>query len=529
MQNPPQTRQTIPPGYREEMIPEEMFQEKEIHLSEYIEILTKRKTLIILFFLLTVSITVLFTLKATPIYQSTAQLIIDKEKTTSPITGEKMDYESYASETLTFQTHFKLIKSTPVIQGVVSALNLDRMTEEDLEISPVKKLIRQLKANISTLLKPAGDDAATQETPLLDPATQRMNRLIGDVQAKIDIEEVRNTRLLNIAVKDKDPAMAADIANTLAREYIRFNLSNRVESSKENLDWLNAELYRLKKQLEDDERAFFEYKQQSKLFSMEGKQRVVDQKISEFNTKYLEARNQRMELDSKIEELERHLRSSRGLAKVRSLLNNTFIENLYNKINNLEIEQSRLAKVYKAKHPKRVQLQSELDKSKKRLNEELAKELANLKSQRTVLKSREEVLEQTITEFEQDALDTSGKELRYTILQRNVNTSQNLYDVMLARVKESDILKTSDTSNIRIVEEAGINPAPVSPNKKRNLLLGMVLGLMGGIGLAFFFEYLDQSIRTEEDVQDILNLPVLSVIPEADKSAGYGYTYGARK
>ncbi|GAB6142762.1 GumC family protein [Desulfocicer niacini] len=515
--------------FQEQPFSDEMFPEKEIHLSEYIEILTKRKKLIILFFVLTVLVTVLFTLKTTPIYQSTAQLIIDKERNTSPITGERMEFEGYASETLTFQTHFKLIKSTPVIQNVVGTLRLDQMKEEDLEISPIQNLVRQLKENVALLLSSADDTTMEKDAPLIDPATEKMNLLVEGVQKKIDIEEVRNTRLLNISVKDKDPVMAADIANALAREYIRFNLSNRVESSKDNLDWLNNELYRLKKKLEDDERAFFEYKQKSKLFSMEGKQKVVDQKISEFNTKYLEARNQRMELDSKISELQKHLESSRGLAKVRSLLNNAFIENLYNKINDLEIEYSKLSKVYKSKHPKLVQLQSELAKSKTRMNEELAKELANLKSQRTVLKAREDVLERTIGEFEQDALDTSGKELKYTILQRNVNTSQNLYDIMVTRVKESDILKTSDTSNIRVVENAAISPVPVSPNKKRNLLLGMVLGLMGGVGLAFFFEYLDQTLRTEEDIQNYLNLSVLSVIPEADKSSGYGYTYGARR
>ncbi|MFK5952974.1 MAG: GumC family protein [Desulfobacterium sp.] len=514
--------------FQDQPFSDEMFQEKEIHLSEYIEILTKRKGLIFLFFILTLSVTILFTLKTTPIYESTSQLIIDKERNTSPITGERMEFEGYASETLTFQTHFKLIKSTPVIQNVVSALRLDQMKEEELEISPIRNLIRQLKENIELLFSSTDDTTIKMEIPLIDPATEKMNRLIEDVREKIDIQEVRNTRLLDISVKDKDPAMAAHIANTLAKEYIRFNLSNRVESSKDNLDWLNNELYGLKKKLEDDERTFFEYKQQSKLFSMEGKQKVVDQKISEFNTKYLEARNQRMELDSKIAELQKHLVSSRGLAKVRSLLNNTFIENLYNQINNLEIEYSKLSKVYKSKHPKLVQLQSQLAKSRTRMKEELAKELANLKSQRTVLKAREDVLERTIGEFEQDALDTSGKELKYTILQRNVNTSQNLYDIMVTRVKESDILKTSDTSNIRIVESAAISPIPVSPNKKRNFLLGIVLGLMGGVGLAFFFEYLDQTLRTEEDIQAYLNLPVLSVVPEADKSSGYGYTHGGK-
>ena len=485
MENQFYQQQVHPRQIQEQPFSDEMFQEKEIHLSEYIEILTKRKALIVLFFILTLSVTILVTLRTTPIYQSTSQLIIDKERNTSPITGERMEFEGYASETLTFQTHFKLIKSTPVIRNVVAALGLDQMEEEALEISPIRNIIRQLKENLKLLLSSNDETVLDADSLLVDPATEKLNKLTQELQKKIDIEEVRNTRLLNISVKDKDPALAAEIANTLAKEYIKFNLSNRVESSKENLDWLNNELYSLKKKLEDDERAFFEYKQQSKLFSMEGKQRVVDQKISEFNSKYLEARNKRMELDSKISELQRHLQSSRGLAKVRSLLNNSFIENLYNKINDLEIEYSKLSKVYKAKHPKVIQLRSQLAKSKTRLNEELAKELANLKSQRTVLKAREDVLEKTIGEFEQDALDTSGKELKYTILQRNVNTSQNLYDVMVARVKESDILKTSDTSNIRVVERGKVSPVPVSPNKKRNILLGLYWDSWGG-GPCFF-------------------------------------------
>ena len=215
--------------FQEQPFSDEMFQEKEIHLSEYIEILTKRKTLIILFFLLTLSVTILFTIKATPIYQSTAQLIIDKERNTSPITGERMEFEGYASETLTFQTHFKLIKSTPVIQNVVSALRLDKLKEEELEISFIRNLVRQFKENLKLLLTSSDDIAMEANAPLIDPATEKMNRLIEDIQAKIDIEEVRNTRLLNISVKDKDPVMAADIANALAKEYIRFNLSNRVE------------------------------------------------------------------------------------------------------------------------------------------------------------------------------------------------------------------------------------------------------------------------------------------------------------
>jgi uncharacterized protein involved in exopolysaccharide biosynthesis len=336
------------------------------------------------------------------------------------------------------------------------------------------------------------------------------------------VEQIRDTRLLNISVKDKDPELAAAMANTLAAKFMEFNLANKMDASKQTLAWLNEELYDLRKKLEDDEQKFFDYKQENMVFSIEGKQKLAEQKIQEFNNKYLETRNKRLELDAKINELDKNLGTLKGVANVRSLINNPIIESIYAKVVDLEIELSRLAKIYKGKHPKIVQAQTELEKTRNSLSQEIAKEKENLKSERKVLFAREKTLESTLAEFEKEALDTSSKELKYTILQRNVDTSRNLYDLMVSRIKESNILQTANTSNIRLVETAQTPIGPVSPNKKRNLLLAMVLGVFFGCGLAFFFEYMDQTIRTEEDIQQHFDLPVLSVIPKADKSVSYG-------
>lgn len=490
----------------------EAIQEREIHISDYLMVLLKRRIVILVFFIFTVSATLLFTLLSTPVYQASAKLIIDKEKSSSPITGERVDYETHTSQTMTFNTHFKLIRSLPVINRVIDTLNLDE-EKEDLDVNPIKEVINQFKANVKLLLK--------VETEELTPHEKRL-KLIEKVQEKIGIKQVPDTRLLTINIKDKNPVLSADMANILAEKYIEFNLANKMESSQKTLEWLNNELYELRKKLEDAEKAFFDYKQENKVFSITGKQKMAEQKIVEFNNRYLEARNRRLELDAKINELTVHIRGNKGIANVRSLVDNPMIDTIYGKIVDLELELTRKSKVFKQKHPQIVQLKSELAKSKKRLSDEIQKELGNLKSERKVLLARERTLEKTISEFESDALDTSSKELKYTILQRNVNTSQNLYDLMVSRVKESNILQSSDTSNIRIVETALVPVRPVSPNKKRNVLLGAILGLFGGIGIAFFLEYLDQSVRTEDDIQSFFNLPVLTVVPEADRSETYG-------
>lgn len=499
---------------------EEPFQEREIHLSEYLMVLMKRKRLILLVFLLTVSATLFYTFASDPIYESSAKLIIDKESSSSPISGERTDYDSYTSQTMSFNTSIKMIASTPVVERVISALKLDA-ENNDLEVNFVREIIAQFKANIKLLLN---SDEAGKFTPE-EVANRKMQALIDTIKKKITVEQVRDTRLLNISVKDKDPELATDMANMLAKKYMEFNLSNKMDASKETLAWLNNELYELRKKLEDDEKKFFEYKQQNKVFSIEGKQKLAEQKIQEFNNKYLETRNRRLELDAKINELSKNINGIQGVANVRSLINNPMIETIYGKMVDIEIELTRLSKIYKSMHPKIVQAKSELEKTEKRLALEIQKERENLKSERKVLSAREETLEKTISEFETDALDTSGKELKFTILQRNMTTSQNLYDLMVSRVKESDILQTSSSSNIRLVEIAQKPLYPVSPKKKRNLLLGIVLGIFAGAGLAFFFEYLDQTVRTEDDIQNHFNLPVLSVIPKADKSVSYGENY----
>ena len=483
-----------------------------IHLSDYLKIITKRKTLVGAFLLVTVTLTMLFSFLMKPVYEAASVMVIDKEQTASPITGEKIDFGSYQSELLTFNTHFKLITSKPVITAVIRELKLDSSVDA-LETNPLKSMAKRLKSNIKLLLK----SAETELTP-----EEKLEGLVKTIQESIDIKTTRETRLLTITVKNTDPKLAEDIANALAKKYIEFDVSNKLEASKENLAWMHNELYTLKKKLEDDEEKFLEYKKLHNVFSVEGKQKVIDQKISEFNNEYLAARNRRLELDEKLKEIDKQFSVSADLIHIRSIIGNPAIDSIYATLTTLEVEASKLSKVYKVKHPKMEQVNSEIAKIRTKLQTELQKEVNNLRSERSVLSAREQVMEKNISEFEGDALDAGSKELRYTILQRNVTTSQNLYDTLLTKVKESNVLSSGSSSNIRVVENATIPADPVKPNKRKNLLLSLILGLFGGVGLAFFLEYLDQTIRTEEDVTGILGVPILAVIPVADSSEKQG-------
>ncbi|MCJ7583082.1 MAG: aldo/keto reductase, partial [Candidatus Aminicenantes bacterium] len=295
-----------------------------------------------------------------------------------------------------------------------------------------------------------------------------------------------------------------------------FDIDNQMKSSRNTLTWLTNHLYEVTKKLEDSEAEFLAYKQQSELISMEDSQNTTAQKITDFNDAYLEARNKRLELDTKLEQLEEISKSGKGIPNLSSLIQNELINDLHSQLVNGEVELSKLIKIYKPKHPKVVQASTNVSNIRYRLQMELKKEVENLKAERSILLGREDVLQKTITDFKDEAMETGKKELKYTILKRNVDINQNLYNALLTRLKEVDITGNVQVSSIRITGEASLPKFPVNINTRRTLILGLIFGLMIGIGLSLLLEYIDVSLHTEEDVQKYIDLPVLSVIPMAE-------------
>ncbi|MGD8650000.1 MAG: GNVR domain-containing protein, partial [Desulfobacterales bacterium] len=454
-----------------------------------------------------------------PVYRATCTMVIGKEKTTSPLTGQRLDYESWYDQSLEFATHVELIKSRPVILQVIKKLKLDQLNKkEEFAGSPANSFFSDLKKNIRSLL----GRSKRAPTP-----REKQDRLIQSVKDNIHIEAVKETHLLQIKAVNLDPDLAADIANSVARSYIGFNLDNRVSSSRNTLSWMTDQLQEIQQKLEAAEEEFLAYKQNQKLFSLAGRQAGFTDKIADLNDIYIQTRNQRVEVITKLKELERSDGSSADARHVRALLDSPLINDLYSRLLNTEIELTHLSKVYKHKHPKIIQAKTALESTRQKLRAEINKEMKNIRAELAVFTQKEEALKQNIDNFEADALTANRKELRYTILERNVDTQQRLYDILLQRVEEADITGDIDVSNIRIAETAVAPLSPFKPNKPRQLMLGIVFGLMVGVGLAFLREYLDRSLRSEEDIQQHLELPVLGLIPEAEKGEYHKQTTSA--
>jgi uncharacterized protein involved in exopolysaccharide biosynthesis len=483
--------------------------EHKIDLSEYYHLILKHKWLIALCMVIGITIAFWHNYRTLPVFQTTVTMMMNNNQRRSPLTGETLVYENIISQTLAFNTHSKLITSRPVLERVIRDLKLD-------QIDPLKKLepglLRQVMENFNRLI--GRNDPETQ------PKRPDLNSLVAILGEKIHSEEVRDTLLMRISVVDHDPIMAMNIANTTARAYIQYDISSRLKSSQNSVTWMSDQLYDMKKKLDDAEQEFLAYKEKEKLFSLEGRQGQISKKIDEFNSAYIQTKNKRIELDIRLRELQRTSGPDGKIQNVHGLVNSPIITDLYRQLMDAEVELSKLSNVYKSKHPKMVQIATQIDKTNKKLKEELKKEIGNLSAERTILEVREASFQNAVSGFEEDALSTNKKELKYSILERNVETYRQMYDTLLSKLKQSNMADNSEISELRIAEEAVAPGGPIRPRKQRNLTFGAVLGLISGLGLTYLWNYFDRSIRTEEDVQKYFGLPVLSVIPLAEK-AGY--------
>ncbi|NVM21431.1 MAG: GumC family protein [Desulfobacterales bacterium] len=484
-----------------------------IHLSDYLYVIRKRKGVILASLFIVVTLVAIFSFTMPPVYRSTAKMVIDKEAKKSPLTGERLDYESYMSENLTFQTHFKLIKSRPVLSKVYEILHLKETLHKDSSSGTPAALIGNIFKNVkklTLLLRVRGesaDPAAGDE--FVDPA--------GILDGKIHIEQMRDTRLLTVSVHDVDPAMAQTIANTVCKAYIEYNMDIHFEATQRMLSWLTDQMGKMKQKLEESEARFLAFKEKEKIFSITGKQKVHNQKIEEINASYISTRAKRMDIEARIAEMEKILARNSIIEFPPAFARNKLLTALYQEQALLDIELKKNQKVYKSKHPKMIQITTKLEQIKRRFRMELEKVLLGLRSEHAVLTASGKALQEALDQYEKDALETNKKEAQYAILEREVNTNKELYNMMSTKLKESMISKGIESVNIRVVEPASKPVHPYKPRKKLNILLGIIFGVVTGVGLAFFLEYLDQTVRNPEDIERHFDLPVLAVVHNVSK------------
>lgn len=490
---------------------------EQIDLRDYLRVILKRRwSIITVFAIIVVSVTI-HTYAATPIYQATTRLIIDKENPNVMSIQEVMAVD--ASGTDYYQTQYKIIESRNVARAVIKRLNLDKNEEfvpkpRDNFLANLKRSVQKTAAAFKKAVVALLRTREVSSPQALKEHDSDYN-LVSAFISRIEVKPIRNSRLVDVGFEAKDPVLAAKITNTLAQAYIEQNLDTKLKAVKGAVRWLHTRIVAERQKVEKAEQALLAYKTRHSIVTdfTSDVEKITAQKLAHLNTQIVEAESVRVEAETRYKQALALKGTPDMLDSIPEVLNN----NLIQQIKSMEVElykrTSELSKKYGQKHPQMVAIRAELKTLQKRKGYEIKRVVNSLNNEYRVVKAKEESLKAALAKQRKESLDLNQKAIEYGVLQREVESARQMYQLLINRFKETSLTESMKTGNIRILDRAEVSKSPVKPRKRRNILMAVLFGLAAGLGLAFFLEYLDNTIKDPEDIKRYLNIPYLGPVP----------------
>jgi succinoglycan biosynthesis transport protein ExoP len=492
--------------------------EEEVHMMDYLNVILKRKW-IVLIFLISVFVTVIIlTSMMTPLYKSSAVLKIEKE---NPNVLSFKDVVS-SPDANYYSTQYEILKSRNLAERVIRQLSLDKNNDfmpVESKLDKIKRIISDNTIGILLNLFSFTDSKnSVKEKPNNNPPVKDEipNYLSSALIGRLEIQPVKNSQLVNVSFISHNPELSMNVANAVAETYIAFDLESRVDASKDARDFLEKQIEITKEKLKDSETRLNDYASKNEIIFDRSKENLLTSKLSDISTVLNSVTTEKMQKEA----LYREVKESGANNPI--ILNNSLILGLKTTLSLLEAEYSNLSKTYTSDYPKMKSLKSQMDAIQKRIEQETSKLINSLQSDYNASLKKEENLTRAFNAQKKRVLSFQDKGAQFEVLKREVDGNKNLYNDLLQRHNEVGVSASSKATNIQILDKALYSKAPFKPDKLRNILLSIIFGLMGGIGLAFLVEYFDNSVKDTHDIEKEINLPILGIITNFKNIAGKG-------
>jgi capsular exopolysaccharide synthesis family protein len=479
------------------------------HPLEYWRIITTRKWVILAILATVLTTTILYNLKATPIYRATTTIQIDKEN--QNILSFKDVYELESSSDDTLRTQFEILKSRSIARGVIEELSLDKIAEFQGKNWQSVKWLSDFFG-----IRPHPDAGEPD----------RLRPVIDSYLEHLDVSPVLRARLVNVTFDSKDPELATRIINAHAKHFIEQNLQYKWEATQQASEFLSQNLVTLKATLEKSEDQLQAYSRENEILFTDDGKNTATEKLRQLEETYTKAQADRIEKES----YEQLVKDEKAEA-LPQLVNNRLIADLTAKLADLQRQESEISVTFRPDYPLRQRIAGQVSQIQNSIDAERARTLNMIETEYSASLARERLLAGELDK-QRDVVNKINQEIiQYNILKREVESNKQLHDGLLTRLKEAGVSAGLKASNIRVVDRAEVPQWPVRPRRAINLALGLMGGLVFGIGFAFLQEYLDNSLKAPEDITRHLNLATLGIIPklqslDGKRRYGYGKLYG---
>lgn len=471
--------------------------EYEIDLREYIMILWHKKWLIFVFLLTAVLAAYLITAQMEMIYQSSTMMMIQSESGVSDIFREQMSLGLSPGSKL-INTYSQIFKSRRVLEQVIEKLNLSN--QEGEQISP------------------------------------------ENLEQKISIQAHGDASLLSLEVEYSDPQLAQKIADTLVSimqtEIKTLNQASLTGASK----FIDSQLEQTKNRLLKLEDQLLNYQQEHQLLIPETQGRNLLNRFTELEMQKSEVEILENEAQLALREIEQQLeRLDQKIISSESISRNPELSSIQSNLTSLYTELEGLKTKYTNKHPKVQTVLAKINNLENELNNKTAEivsgrtetnnplyqqlkgRIINLEVQKITAAAQKDVYQERLDKIQEKLNSYPESELAFLRLAREKDVTEDIYLLLRNRKEEINIQQAMQTSDIFVVDSANLPEDPIRPNLKLNLAIAAVLAVMLAVFIIFLIEFLDDTIKTESDLEKISDLPVLGVIPDLDQIDHHNY------
>jgi succinoglycan biosynthesis transport protein ExoP len=336
-----------------------------------------------------------------------------------------------------------------------------------------------------------------------DGLTARENAALRGLRSRLSIRRDPSSRLVVVAFGSHDPRLSANVVNTLMKLLVQRNFESRNNAIAESAVWLSRQLDDIREKMERASRALADFGKKTGIADVDPNTNTYSEKMGDLNKQLVQAAADRIQYQSFLDPS----RNEDALPQVSSSL---LIQALTQKRAEAEAQLAQARVIYGPKHAEVRKLQNQVDELQNAMSVQKQAIVSELWTNYRAAKTREQSLSNEVRRATTDLTTLS----QYEVLKKEAQADRDLYDALYAKVKEAGISAASKSSNIHIVNQARVLDHPTRPHRSINILAGALFGLIGGVGLAFAKDRMQDRIRSADDVREWANFPSIAVVPE---------------
>ncbi len=492
-----------------------------VHLREYLRIIKRRKYLVWVTVLLGTMLGILYSFHIKSSYTAKVMIEIGTEAPTLMKGGEAVyymnDYE--------VKTAVQILQSRPLQTEISKAMKLGE-NKNFLDVTEERSLGETFAAVFDKAPAPMSDrkvlagifaDNPDEVKPIINPNEQvlsekeqeKMRLLLGAIQSNLKVSTIRDSRLVNIEYSHTDPVLAAAIANTLAKTFIDSNFRSKTNKYTKTSDWLDRTTRSLKAKVEQSEQELGDYTKANNIFSIDNKSTLTTEKLAKLHEQTMRAEADRILKNSLYQEV-----IQGRVEQLPEAFSDPKTIELKKKLGELSTQVAQLEVKFGARNPKVVEIRQQMTAIELQLKASSSTLEERLKADYERAVRDEKSLKEALVKAKSEAVQENQAAIQFGLLRQNVETTKALYNDFLQKTTQAQAQVAEQYNNIKLIEPAEVPPSAARPKRLQNILLAFLLSTVAGIGLALFFDYLDNTIKDSHDITHYSGLPTLAIVPK---------------